>query len=134
MIYICDVVILKFFTGLVNGSNALEGRVEIYYNGAWGTVCEVWWSLSDGVVACQQLGAGIAYDIPYDHSFGGNSNISVAASNLVCLGPEGRLQNCGGRFGSAVDSRCTTHTRDAGLVCIDGSKLYSNLNINYSVN
>ena len=113
--------VVTISTGLVNGSNALEGRVEIYYNGAWGTVCEQWWSLSDGVVACQQLGAGIAYDIPYDHPFGSNLNISIAMSNAVCNGWEDRLQNCGGRFGSRVHSSCN-HSRDAGLVCIDASE------------
>lgn len=96
--------------------------MEIYYNNEWGTVCEVWWSLSDGVVACQQLGAGIAYDIPYEHSFGPNYNISIAMSNALCNGWEDRLQNCNGRFGSNVDTRCDDHSRDAGLVCIDASK------------
>ena len=73
------------------------------------------------MVACQQLGAGIAYDVPRTHSFGSNPNISIAMSNAVCIGPEGRLQNCGGRFGSRVDSSCT-HNNDVGLVCIDASK------------
>ena len=32
------------------------GRVEILYNGRWGTICNTFWDVTDGEVACQQLG------------------------------------------------------------------------------
>ena len=41
---------------LINGSNPLEGRLEICINNAWGTVCHDSFSKDDAEVACRQLG------------------------------------------------------------------------------
>ena len=43
---------------LFGGDDERDGRLEIVYNGRWGVICSEFWSISDGVVACNQLGFG----------------------------------------------------------------------------
>lgn len=42
------------------GATVLWGRVEIYLNGRWGTICDRTFGIKEAEVACKQMGLGYA--------------------------------------------------------------------------
>lgn len=41
---------------LVGGAVSHEGRLEVFYHGQWGTVCDDGWTDTNTQVVCRQLG------------------------------------------------------------------------------
>lgn len=51
-----DIPLNPYPLHLVGGSNSSEGRVEIFYNNEWGTICDDHWTLNEAIVVCRSLG------------------------------------------------------------------------------
>ena len=43
---------------LVGSNKTYEGRLEVFYNGVWGTVCDDYFDQTEARVFCYQLGFG----------------------------------------------------------------------------
>ena len=101
---------------LVGGSSYNEGRVEVYYNGEWGTVCDDGWDDTDAGVVCRQLGFGSSGTAIGSAGFGQGSG-SIWLDSVTCTGSELSLASCG-HLGVNVTRSCT-HSNDASVRCSD---------------
>ena len=105
----------------MGGTTNNEGRVEVYHNGEWGTVCDDGWDITDANVVCHQLGYSGATSAPRVAFFGQGSG-SIHYDNVACRGSETRLADCS-HLGIGVHS--CGHSEDAGVVCDTTPGIYT---------
>lgn len=69
------------------------GRLEVYHNGSWGTVCDDGWNIKNSHVACRQLGylnAVASYRLDYsDYGTG-----KIWLDDVRCDSTESSLFSC----------------------------------------
>ena len=90
-----------------------KGRVEVYLNGVWGTVCDNNWDINDATVVCQQLGHLTAVSSLGGAYFGEGSG-PIWYDNVDCVGSETNITQCSH---SGIEAHSCTHSQDAGVVC-----------------
>ncbi|KFP04729.1 Deleted in malignant brain tumors 1 protein, partial [Calypte anna] len=104
---------------LANGSRSCVGRVEIFHDHKWGTICDDTWDIHDAAVVCGQLGCGVALAAPGGARFGPGSD-PIWLDGVHCEGNEGNLEEC--ELGNWGEHNCG-HQEDAGVVCAGRSKV-----------
>lgn len=96
----------------MGGTGPHEGRVEVFFRDAWGTVCDDGWDSVDGDVVCRQLGYMRSASV--DTSFGaGIGNIWL--DDVACTGSEENITEC---RSNGIGSHNCFHFEDAGVVCV----------------
>ena len=121
---------------MVGGSSEAEGRVEIQYNGQWGTICDDLWNINAATVVCRMLGFTNASHAWNESHFGGG-NGSIWLDDLFCLGSENSIYECSHSNWRVHNCK---HTEDVGVSCHNGeyfiffvnSTLYSSIKISES--
>jgi hypothetical protein len=90
-----------------------SGRLEVYYSGQWGTICDRYWSINDAKVACRQLGYADAVRALRGSQVPDGSG-KIWLGNLYCTGREESLSSCSrGDWGV---HNCQ-HSNDVGVEC-----------------
>ncbi len=117
---------------LVSGRKTSEGRVELMFDGEWGTVCDTYFDNKDAEVVCRELGyrKGVAMRGAYF----GQGHGPIYLDGMQCLGTEHHFTDCSHR-GWGIYQNCTHHN-DASVICSDTGiqvRLYNSEN-NVQVN
>ena len=103
----------------MNSGTPLTGRVEIFHNGQWGTVCSDSWDINDANIVCKQLGFPQATQA-FTGAYHGQGSGPIWLDDVACSGSESLLSDCSHPGWGINDC---THSKDASVQCSYGSSL-----------
>jgi hypothetical protein len=95
-------------------------RLETFFAGKWGTICDRGWSDDNANILCKAFGFSEARGFVTEHFTGGTSAVSTGAdhiwmSQVECLGGEGDIGDC--RHSPWGVAHHCTHNDDVGMCC-----------------
>eukprot|EP01084_Bolivina_argentea_P184711 318570_1 len=108
-------LICCYLVRVVDGTNENNGRLEVYNNGEWGTVCDDNFDDIDAYVACRQLGYWYGWVIPSSETIDGSGTIWL--DEVDCTGSEETLFDC-----NYVLNHDCGHYEDVGVYCSNTRK------------
>ncbi|XP_008944803.1 PREDICTED: antigen WC1.1-like, partial [Merops nubicus] len=100
---------------VIGGEDGCSGRVEIWHEGSWGTVCDDSWDMDDAKVVCRQLGCGAAVSALSEAAFGEGTG-PIWLEKVDCKGTEMSLWHCSVKL--LFSTNCN-HKEDAAVECSD---------------
>ena len=108
---------------LVGGAVPSEGRLEVLYNGTWGTVCDDFFNWREAFVVCRQLNyVGV---LSVSASLFGVGDGPIWLDDVDCSGSEDSILDCP-HDGFGVHN--CGHTEDIGIIC-GGCYKYTSIGI-----
>jgi len=97
---------------LIGGPGPHEGRLEVYYNGIWGTVCDDKFDNADANVVCYMLGYGHS-GRSINNRYGAGSG-RIWLDEVQCRGTETSIAECQHRTWGINDC---SHSEDVSVSC-----------------
>ena len=109
---------------LVGGPDGSAGRLEMFTDGFWRSVCDHGWDSADASVVCRELDySGVL--VPADRISFSPGGGEIAGSHMACNGTENLLSECSY---STDASSCTHNNNDVAVVCQGQRTNLENLN------
>ena len=99
--------------GRIRTTYTISGRLEVYINNTWGTICDDGWDINDATVACRQLGYDYA-EAARTGAYYGQGSGRIWLDDLACSGTEMSLLRC---LHNGFGIHNCGHSEDAGLTC-----------------
>ncbi|XP_069819302.1 CD5 antigen-like [Dendropsophus ebraccatus] len=103
-----------FQVRLVDGPSRCMGRLEVYHDGQWGSVCDDHWDDRDANVTCRQMECGSCQPRMRGRKRFGQSRGKIWLDDVECNGDEASLEKCKHRMWSYHDC---THEEDVSVYC-----------------
>ncbi len=124
MIFFLNFAVISIPVRLQGPSSANgTGRVEIFYRGQWGTICDDHWDINDAKVVCRQLGYKyVARALQGGQVPSGTGQIWL--DDVICTGSETSLASCS--HGGWGNHNCG-HNEDSGVECSSKGNIITNL-------
>ncbi|KAK6466697.1 hypothetical protein HHUSO_G35990, partial [Huso huso] len=101
-------------TRLMDGHGPCAGRVEVFYRGEWGRVCNTDWDTKDSNVVCAELNCGEVLSFHQAPIFRSGQGRGWR-SKVHCSSTETSLRDCPG--GTDWDQDYCSHNQEVGVVC-----------------
>uniref|UniRef100_A0A8C9PFA6 Soluble scavenger receptor cysteine-rich domain-containing protein SSC5D n=1 Tax=Spermophilus dauricus TaxID=99837 RepID=A0A8C9PFA6_SPEDA len=99
---------------LVAGPSRCSGRLEVWHDGRWGTVCDDIWDTRDSAVVCRELGCGgPRQPDPAGGRFGWGAG-PIWLDDVSCVGTESSLSDCPA---APWGKHNCAHNEDVGVTC-----------------
>ena len=95
--------------------SANSGRLQVLYNGTWGTVCDHLFGTNEANVVCRQLGFSDGRLAPRGEFRPSTTTEPIWLDEVQCHGNEGHLEEC--NFPGWGRHEHCTHFEDVGVHC-----------------